>query len=124
MGIILDEEVGYLCFPVKNTGIVSVDADGPVHRAGADAKHIFNISHEVKWIFTKVVNLVDKGENRNAPGRADLKQFLGLCFHTFGYVDNHDSTVHGHQSTVCIFGKVSMPWSIQNVYTASIIVKI
>jgi len=41
-----------------------------------------------------------------------VEQLLGLVLNTFCAVDNHDSTVGSHESTVGIFTEILVTWGI------------
>ena len=124
MGIVLQEQVAHFCLPVINPCVIAVYANRPVHRAGTDAKDVLDFSHQIKWILAKVVDFIDECKNRDASVRANFEKFLCLRFDTFCNVDDHDSRVDGHQCTICIFREIRMPWRIQNIDSASCIVKL
>ena len=55
---------------------------------------------------------------------AYLKQLTCLSLHTLGAVNNHDSRIRSHQSTVGILREILMSRGIQNINTISIIMEL
>ena len=103
---------------------VAVDADGPVHGAGADAQHLLDLLHQVEGIASGAVHLVDEGEDRNGAQAADLEQLHRLLLHALGVVDEHHGAVRGHQRAVGILGEVLMSGGIQNVDAVAVEVEL
>ena len=77
------------CIPVKHTLEGLAGTNRPVHRAGGNAKFIFNIIQKLKDIHSIPVHLIDKSKNRNMPHGTYLKQLPGLSLHTLRAVNHH-----------------------------------
>ena len=113
-----------LLVAVIHTLEVLSTADRPVDRAGADAKHVLNLIHQLKRVACLAVHLVDESKDRDASHDTDLEQLNGLCLNTLGTVDDHDCTVGRHQGTVGILREVLVSRGIQNVDAVVIVFKL
>ena len=124
MGIVLDEDMAHLRLTVIDARVVTVHTDRPVHRTGTDAKHIFNVRHQIERILTEMVDLIHEGEDRDPTIRADLEELLRLRFDALCHIDDHDRRVDSHQRAVGILRKVRMPRSIQDIDAAALVVEL
>ena len=124
MGIVLDEDMAHLRLTVIDARVVTVHTDRPVHRTGTDAKHIFNIRHQIERILTEMVDLIHEGEDRDPAIRADLEELLRLRFDALCHIDDHDRRVDSHQRTVGILRKVRMPRGIQDIDATALVVEL
>ncbi len=124
MGCIIVKKLNLLFLTVIYAKVVAIGADWPVHRIGADAQHIFQLVHEIQRSLAVTVQLVDKGKDRNPSLLADLEELLGLSLNALGYVNNHDSTIHSHQCTICILREVLMAWGVQDIDAVPVVVEL
>ena len=121
---VADEEMARLRLAVVNAGVIAVDADGPIHRAGANAEHVLDIGHEVERIFSEMIDLVYEGENGNAAVGANFEKFLRLRFHALGDVDDHDGAVDGDERAVRVFRKIGVARRVQNIDAAAVVIEL
>jgi hypothetical protein len=56
-----------------------------------------------------MIELVDKGQNRNAAHPADLEKLLCLSFDAFGAIEHHDCAIRDHESAIGIFAEILVP---------------
>ena len=70
------------------------------------------------------VQLVDKGKDGNAPLAADLKEFDGLGLYAFGYVNEHDGAVYGHQRAVGILAEILVTRGVEDVDAEPVVVEL
>ena len=89
-------------FPVIDALEGRAAADGPVHRIGVDPELGFQLVDELKGIAGLVVQLVDKGKDRDAAHGADPEELPGLRLDALGRVDHHHGAVRRHQRPVGI----------------------
>ena len=101
--------------PVVQALEVAVDADGPVHRAGADAQHLLDVLHQLEGVPAGAVHLVDEREYRDAAQAAHPEQLDGLLLHALGVVDQHHRAVRGDQRAIGVLGKVLVAGGVQYV---------
>ena len=64
--------------------------DWPREWAHMDAEFALYLVHQIKWVFTLTVHLIDEDHHRGLAHTADLHEATGLCLHTFGGVNNDD----------------------------------
>ena len=95
--------------------IVAVQADGPVHGAGADAQHVFKLLHQRERILAGAVKLVYEGENRYGAHAANPEQLHRLLLNALGAVDQHHGAVGGDEGAVGVLGKVLVTGGVQNI---------
>ena len=89
--------------------------DGPAQGTYIDLKLLFDLVQQIEGILSVAVQLVYKNNNRCFTHTAYLHQFSGLSLHPFGDVDHYNNTIHRRKGTECIFGKVLVTRSIENV---------
>jgi len=73
---------------------------------------------------SRLVHLVDEGQDRDATLAADGEEFLGLRLDTFGAVQHHDGAVHGHECAICVFAEVLVAWRVEQVDPRALIVEL
>ena len=110
--------------PVVDALVVAIQADRPVHGVGVDAQDIFDFIHEVEGVAAEVVNLVDEGENGDAPFFTDAEELLRLGFDAFGDVDEHDGAVGSHEGPVRIFTEVLMARRVEDIDMMAFVVEL
>ena len=86
-------------------------------RQGTNLNHqfFFELIEQIERVFSFTVHFVDEDNYRSLSHTAHLHQFTRLCFHTLRTVYNDDNTVYSCQCAVCIFSKVLVTGSIENV---------
>ena len=89
-----------------------------------DSENLLDLAHEFKRVSRLAVHLVYEGKDRDMAHHTDLEQFDGLRLDTFGSVDDHDSGVRCHQSTVSILGEVLVSGGIKDVDAVSLIIEL
>ena len=114
----------FLASTLINTFEILSGADRPVDRAGRNAKLLFDVIEQIKGIVGITVHFIDKGKNRNMAHHTNFKKLSGLCFYTFGSVNDHNRRIRCHQRTIRILREVLMSRCIQNIDTEAIIVKL
>ena len=84
---------------------------------GTNLNHqfFFEFIEQVERIFSFTVHFVDEDYYRSLSHAAYLHQFTRLRFHPLRTVYNDDNTVYSSQCAVCIFSKVLVTRSIENV---------
>ena len=84
---------------------------------GTNLNHqfFFELIEQIERVFSFTVHFVDEDNYRSLSHTAHLHQFTRLRFHTLRAVYNDDNAVHSSQCAVCIFGKVLVTGSIENV---------
>ena len=75
----------------------------------------FEFIQNFEGVASLAVKFVDKNYNRSIPHAAYFHQFAGLLFDSFGNIDYDNDTIHGGQCPVCVFGKVLVTGSVQNI---------
>ena len=104
--------------------VFAVDADRPIHGAGANTEHGFEFGHQVVRIASEVVDFIDKSKNRNAAISAYAEEFFRLRFDAFRHVDQHDGAVRRHQCAVRVLRKVLVTRRIQNIDAVSFVIEL
>jgi hypothetical protein len=56
-----------------------------------------------------MIQLIDKGQDRNAAHPADLEKLLCLSFDAFSAIEHHDCAICDHQGAVGIFAEILVP---------------
>ena len=79
--------------------------------------------HEVEWILTLAVHLVDKDHHRSLAHTADLHEAAGLGLYTFGRVDNDDYGVHRSQGAEGVLSKVLVTRGVEDIDMVVVVVK-
>ena len=92
---------------VVDAHVLTVLADWPVHRVGADAEHVLDLIHDVNRQLAVMVELVDERENGDAALLADLEKLLRLSLDALGDIDDHDGAVDGHERAACVSSEKS-----------------
>ena len=110
--------------PVVDALEIHAAADGPVHRIGADAELLFQLIQQIKRIARLVVQLVDKGKNRNMPHGADAEQLAGLRLNALCRVNDHHRAVRRHQGTVGVLREILMPGGIQDIDAVALVLEL
>ena len=106
---------------VKDAAERAPIADGPVHRVRPDAEHALDLLHEVEGVARLVVELVHKGEDRDAAQGAHLEELDGLGLHALGAVDHHDGGVGRHERAVSVLGEVLVAGGVEDVHAVSLV---
>ena len=88
-----------------------------------NTKFALHLVHEVEWVFTLSVHLVDKDHDGCLAHAAYLHESASLGLHTLGRVDDNDHRIHGSECAECIFSKVLVTRSIEDIDVLIIIVE-
>ena len=76
---------------------------------------MLQLVQQVEGVLRFPVHLVDKGEDRDVPHRADLKELARLGLHALRAVDDHHGGVRRHQGAVGVLGEVLVARGVQDV---------
>ena len=118
------EKIQIVFIDVINTLEADTTFDRPRQRAYMNGKFFLQLIQQIKRIFGLTVHFVDKYNNRRITHTAHLHQLTRLRFHTFCTIHNNDNAIYSSQRAVCIFGKVLVTGSIEDINLIIFIVKL
>ena len=92
-----------LIVEVINTLKALPHANRPIHRIASNTQNLFQFFQQIQRLATVTIQLVHKSEDWNIPMLDNLKELLSLSLNTLSRVNNHDRSIHRHQSPISIF---------------------
>ena len=98
--------------------------DWPRKRANFDLQFLFKFIKKIKRIATFTVHLVDVNDYWCLAHTANRHQFTCLIFYTFCTVNDNDGTIYGGKCAECVFSKVLMTWSVEDVNFVALIIEL
>ena len=82
-----------------------------------------HLIHQIEWVFTLTVHLVDEHHHWGLAHTANLHQTAGLGLHTLRRVNHDHHRIYGGQSAEGVFCKVLVTRGIKDIDMVVIVVK-
>ena len=98
--------------------------DRPIEGHRRHTQRALDFIEQVERVASRLVHLVDEGQDRDPALTADGKELFGLRLDALGAVEHHDGTIHRHERAVGVFAEILVARRIEEIDARALIVEL